>query len=262
MAEARKCDRCHGFYDIVEEQQDRETPYEFKGDYVNLHLWVARNGIRKDVMSQWYDLCPKCMMVLENWLANPDDWKPEDCLTTVDNEYNKAIAGIKTYKKEDKDCADRSNGATEREIELAAKLNEAKIYIAQLKSELGYTMTKEEIEMNNKKLISPTNEIECPYTKCNECGRFKEECHELIQFKYFVCERYGKAIHEGYQIDEITPEIIKKDGIKIQKGDEDIQKGDEDPCNGCPNPHCEQCEYGYKSEEVRKELYKKNKEEK
>ena len=80
MSEARKCDRCHGFYDIAEEQQDRKTPYEFKGDYVNLHLWVARNGIRKDVMSQWYDICPKCMMELEGWLENnefPTNCEPE-----------------------------------------------------------------------------------------------------------------------------------------------------------------------------------------
>lgn len=70
MSEARKCDRCKDFYDIAEEQQDKAAPYEFKGDYINLHLWVARNGIRKDKMSQWYDLCPKCMNELEHWLKN------------------------------------------------------------------------------------------------------------------------------------------------------------------------------------------------
>lgn len=72
MSEARKCDRCHGFYDIAEEQQDRKTPYEFKGDYINLHLWVARNGVRRDLESRWYDLCPKCMIELECWLKNND----------------------------------------------------------------------------------------------------------------------------------------------------------------------------------------------
>lgn len=90
MSEARKCDRCHGFYDIAEEQQDRDTQYEFKGDYINLHLWVARNGIRKDVRSQWYDLCPKCMMELEYWLKNnefPMNCEPED--TKEDNEASK-----------------------------------------------------------------------------------------------------------------------------------------------------------------------------
>lgn len=128
MSEARKCDRCHDFYGIAEEQQDKQAPYEFKGDYVNLHLWVARNGIRKDIMSQWYDLCPKCMMELECWLNNNEF--PTNCEPAIDNP----------------DCADRSNGATDKELELASKLNDAKIYIAQLKSELGYTMTKEEME--------------------------------------------------------------------------------------------------------------------
>jgi hypothetical protein len=47
---------------------------------------------------------------------------------------------------DDTDFTDRSNGATEKELELASKLNDAKNYIAQLKSELGYTITKEEIE--------------------------------------------------------------------------------------------------------------------
>jgi hypothetical protein len=47
----------------------------------------------------------------------------------------------------DTDCADRSNGATEKELELASKLNDAKIYIAQLKLKLGYTMSKEEMNI-------------------------------------------------------------------------------------------------------------------
>lgn len=84
MSEARKCDRCKGFYDIAEEQQDRAAPYEFKGDYINLHLWVSRNGIRKDVKSQWYDLCPKCMNELEHWLKNnefPMNCEPEEAET-------------------------------------------------------------------------------------------------------------------------------------------------------------------------------------
>lgn len=70
MSEARKCDRCHGFYDIENEQQDRKIPYEFKGDHINLSLWIARNGVRRDKESRWYDLCPKCMYELEIWLMN------------------------------------------------------------------------------------------------------------------------------------------------------------------------------------------------
>lgn len=101
MSEARKCDRCHGFYDIAEEQQDRHTQYEFKGDYINLHLWVARNGIRKDIRSQWYDLCPKCMMELECWLNNnefPTNCEPED--TKEDKETTKKLC----YFEYCKDC--------------------------------------------------------------------------------------------------------------------------------------------------------------
>lgn len=131
MSEARKCDRCKDFYDIAEGQQDRDTPYEFKGDYVNLHLWVARNGVQRDLESRWYDLCPKCMTELECWLKNNE-------FPTICEPDNEAA------------CADRSNGATEKELELASKLNDAKIYIAQLKSELGYTMTKEEIDIVNE----------------------------------------------------------------------------------------------------------------
>lgn len=240
MSEARKCDRCHGYFELSEEEQkDRRLPYDVKGTYVKIMLFGRYGEVENSV--RWYDLCPNCMELLDKWLENPD----------IDVT----------------DCADRSNGATEKELELASKLNDAKIYIAQLKSELGYTMTKEEIEINNKKLISPTNEIECPYTKCNECGRFKEEYHELMQFKYFVCERCGKAIHKGYQVDEITPEIIKKDGIKIQKGDDDISEAAKfvktksseaeykDPCKSWHDGVCEQCCYGYCSEEDKKKRW-------
>lgn len=125
MSEARKCDRCHGFYDIAEEQQDRDTSYEFKGDYINLHLWVARNGIRKDVTSQWYDLCPKCMTELECWLNNNEF--PTICEPDIANT----------------DCADCSNGATEKELELPSKLNDA-----QLKSEIKPSTKRQEMWEN------------------------------------------------------------------------------------------------------------------
>jgi hypothetical protein len=185
MSEARKCDRCHGFYDIAEEQQDRKTPYEFKGDYINLHLWVARHGIPKDVMSQWYDLCPKCMMELECWLNNNEF--PTIC------EHDK-----------DTDCADRSNGATEKELELASKLNNAKFYIAQLKNELGYAMTKEEIELM-KDVHNFTDE------DISEAAKFVET----------------KPSSEEYK----------------------------DPCKSCHNCHCEQCDYGYCSDEEKKKRW-------
>lgn len=144
MSEARKCDRCHGFYEIPEEQQDKLKPYDLKGAYAKILLCDNNRNYPETV--RWYDLCPKCVELLDKWLENPDSWKPEDCLTYIGDDSN----------------ADRSNGATEKELELASKLNDAKIYIAQLKSELGYTMTKEEIE-----LISVEPEYKDPCKSCN-----------------------------------------------------------------------------------------------
>lgn len=138
MSEARKCDRCHEFYEIPNEQQDKLKPYELKGAYAKL-LFCDNNREYPETV-RWYDLCPKCVELLDKWFENPDNYDPHDLIKNVDEEYLKASEAIKTY------CADRSNGATEKELELASKLNDAKIYIAQLKSELGYTMTKEEME--------------------------------------------------------------------------------------------------------------------
>lgn len=149
MSEARKCDRCHGYFELSkEDQKDRDYSYDMKGTYVKIMLFGRYGEVEKSV--RWYDLCPNCMESLDKWLANPD----------ID----------------DIDCADRSNGATEKELELASKLNEAKIYIAQLKNELGYTITKEEIEVNSK-----LNEYGCPGNiggklyKCVDCRHFTSE---------------------------------------------------------------------------------------
>lgn len=131
MSEARKCDRCHEYFELSkDDQKNRDLPYYAKGTYVKIMLFGRYGEVEDSV--RFYDLCPNCMELLDKWLENPDNWKPEDCLT---------------YIGDDTDCADRSNGATEKELELASKLNDAKIYIAQLKAELGYTMTKEEIEL-------------------------------------------------------------------------------------------------------------------
>lgn len=91
------------------------------------------------------ELCPKCVKALIKWLETHDD----------------------------EDCADRSNGATKREIELATQLNDAKIYIAQLKAELGYTMTKEEIELDDKHAQNEAmwHDVESNYTICVEVKR-------------------------------------------------------------------------------------------
>lgn len=142
MSEARKCDRCKDFYDIAEEQQDKLKPYDLKGAYAKL-LFCDNNREYPETV-RWFDLCPNCVELLDKWLENPDNYDPNDLIINLG----------------DTDCIDRSNGATEKELELASKLNDAKIYIAQLKSELGYTMTKEEIEFISKepKLSDPYEE--------------------------------------------------------------------------------------------------------
>lgn len=184
MSEARKCDRCKGFYDIAEEQQDRETPYEFKGDYVNLHLWVARNGIRKDVMSQWYDLCPKCMMELESWLKNnefPTNCEPED--TKEDNETTKKLCYFEYCK-----CCP------------------SLIWERSLPGETGYSEVR--------------------------CSRW-----------YTSIPMRGA---DPKLIDSITPDMfIKEEEYK-------------DPCKSCLNGVCEQCDYGYCSEEEKKKRWLEN----
>lgn len=142
MSEARKCDRCKDFYEIPKEQQNKNAIYDLKGAYAKLLFCDNNRGYPETV--RWYDLCPNCVKLLDKWLDNPDNYDPHDLVKNI-NEV---------------DCTDRSNGATEKELELASKLNDAKIYIAQLKSELGYTMTKEEIEFISKepKLSDPYEE--------------------------------------------------------------------------------------------------------
>lgn len=165
MSEARKCDRCHDFYEIPEEQQDKLKPYDLKGAYAKL-LFCDNNRDYPNTV-RWYDLCPNCVELLDKWLENPDNYDPHDLVRNINNA----------------DCVDRSNGTTEKELELASKLNDAKIYIAQLKNELGYTMTKEEID--------------------------------------FIS----------------------------------AEAGHKDPCKSCHNAHCEQCDYGYISEEEKKKRW-------
>ena len=259
MAEARKCDRCKDFYDIAEEQQDKQAPYEFKGDYVNLHLWVARNGIRKDVTSQWYDLCPKCMMELECWLKN--------------NEFPTVCESDK-----DANCADRSNGATEKELELASKLNDAKIYIAQLKSELGYTMTKEEIEFMKgihnftdediseaAKFVETksSNEYGCPHDKCCDCPHFSKEPNPFNVHDHngiYKCNNKNVYISGNCSrppVSDMTPKDFCNLGCNFVKETTE-ESGYKDPCKSCHNGVCEQCDYGYCSEEEKKKRWLEN----
>ena len=81
MAEARKCDRCHAFYELPEKQQDRCGPYELKGAYAKLLFCDNNRNYPESV--RWFDLCPNCVELLDKWLENPDNWKPEDCLRYI-----------------------------------------------------------------------------------------------------------------------------------------------------------------------------------
>lgn len=141
MANALKCDRCGSYFDY---SPDTENFIAFG----HKNITVSRDLPVKDI-------CPNCMELFMKWLENSDNWKPEDSLAYIGN---------------DTDCTDRSNGATKKELELTSELNDAKIYIAQLKSELGYTMTKEEIELagDNLKYKDPCKS--CYNGKCEQCN--------------------------------------------------------------------------------------------
>lgn len=203
MSEARKCDRCHGFYEIPNEQQDKLKPYDVKGAYAKL-LFCDNNRDYPETV-RWYDLCPKCVELLDKWLENPDNYDPNDLIINLS----------------DTACTDRSNGATEKELELASKLNDAKIYIAQLKSELGYTMTKEEmdsLEARGFKEIKKTNDNTeakrfCNFDNCKFCSSLIREtlsCEPGIAA--IRCARKHKRLElRGANpniIDAITPETF------------------------------------------------------
>lgn len=65
--EARKCDRCNEFYDLSKEDQERKDwPADIKGAIARLYL---RPG--SDEKGEWYDLCPKCVKSLQEWLEHP-----------------------------------------------------------------------------------------------------------------------------------------------------------------------------------------------
>ena len=77
---------------IRKEQQDKDARYEFKGGYAKL-LFCNNNRNYPETV-RWYDLCPNCIELLDKWLENPDNWKPEDCLTTVQQDIYKAVLGL------------------------------------------------------------------------------------------------------------------------------------------------------------------------
>lgn len=137
MANALKCDRCNEYFDY---NPDTENFIAFG----HKHIFAERDFPVKDI-------CPNCMELFHKWFENPDSWKPEDSLANVDN---------------DADCADRSNGATEKELELTSEPNDfiygdAKIYIAQPK--------KEEIELSGDNLKYKDPCKSCYNGKCEQC---------------------------------------------------------------------------------------------
>lgn len=83
MAEARKCDRCHAFYELPEKQQDRDAHYEFKGAYVKL-LFCDNNRDYPNTV-RWYDLCPNCVELLDKWLENPDNYDPQELVRNIND---------------------------------------------------------------------------------------------------------------------------------------------------------------------------------
>lgn len=260
MSEARKCDRCHNFYDIPKEQQDKLKPYDMKGAYAKI-LLCDNNRQYPDTV-RWYDLCPNCVELLDKWLENPDNYDPNDLI----------------FNLSDADCADRSNGATEKELELASKLNDAKIYIAQLKLELGYTMTKEEIEFMKgihnftDKDISEAakfvetkslNEYGCPHYKCFDCPHFSKEPNPFNSNDHngiYKCNDKNIYISGNCSrpdVSDMTPKDFCNLGYNfVKENTEEIEH--KDPCKSCRNGVCEQCDYGYCSEEDKKKRWLEN----
>lgn len=81
MSEARKCDRCKDFYEIPKGQQNKNAIYDLKGAYAKL-LFCDNNRDYPETV-RWYDLCPKCVELLDKWLENPDSWTPDNCLMYI-----------------------------------------------------------------------------------------------------------------------------------------------------------------------------------
>ena len=250
MSEARKCDRCHGFYDFKPSVRNYIT--------IGVRTFIGLSG-------KSYDLCPNCIELLDKWLKDPDNYNSNDLVRNIN----------------DTNSADRSNGATEKELELVSKLNDANIYIAQLKSELGHTMTKEEIEFMKgihnftdediseaAKFVETksSNEYSCP-------GNIGGKLYKCVDCLHFTCEPnpFNPNDHKGIylcnlknvyisgncsrpKVSDMTPKDFCNLGCNFDK--ETTEKPDyKDPCKSCHNGKCEQCVYGYISEEEKKKRW-------
>lgn len=134
MSEARKCDRCHAFYELPKKQQDKDAHYDFKGAYVKL-LFCDNNRDYPNTV-RWYDLCPNCVELLDKWLENPDNYDPQDLVKNVDEEYQKALEGIKTYADYKDPCKSCHNGVCEQcDYECCSEEEKKKIWLERKQNE-------------------------------------------------------------------------------------------------------------------------------
>lgn len=178
MAEARKCDRCNRFYELSEEdQKNRDYSYYMKGPYVKIMLF-DRYGERED-STRWYDLCPKCVELLNKWLENP-------------------------------------------------------------KSSSDYG---------------------CPCNKCVDCRHFTSEPNPFNSNDHkgvYICNLkkvYISGNCSRPDISDMTPKDFCKLGCNFVK--ENTEEPEyKDPCKLCNlSDPCEQCDYGYISEEEKKKRW-------
>lgn len=93
MSEARKCDRCHGYFELSEEdQKNRDLPYGAKGTYVKIMLFGRYGEVEDSV--RFYDLCPNCIELLDKWLKNPEFMK--DIHNFTDKDISEAAKFVET----------------------------------------------------------------------------------------------------------------------------------------------------------------------
>lgn len=69
MATALKCDRCKNYFDYSPATKNFIA-------FGHKDIIIGKNFPVKDI-------CPDCMEQFMTWFENPDNWKPEDCLTYI-----------------------------------------------------------------------------------------------------------------------------------------------------------------------------------
>ena len=83
MANALKCDRGGNYFDYEPNVKNFIA-------FGHKDIIVGKNRPVKDI-------CPDCMEQFVKWFENPDNYDPHDLIKNVDEEYQKASEGIKTY---------------------------------------------------------------------------------------------------------------------------------------------------------------------